>query len=211
MKAGSKTVPWTTTDVARLAALYPHLTMPELLPHFPGRTVIALKNMVQKHSMTKAAEYVPAGRIKKGQAPWNKGKHYQPGGNCSTTQFKPGRKSDSALPVGAEREIGGYIWRKVSNKPRKGKHLGKSTDPNWQQLHHIIYQQTHGPIPKGMVIAFNDGNLRNFDPANLEAITSVESMRRNSRHNRYPDDLNRVIAQRIALVRKLNQLKEDAA
>ena len=50
----------------------------------------------------------------------------------------------------------------------------------------------HGEIPKGLIIVFKDNNPMNCTIENLEAITRIENMRRNTYH-RYPNELKRTI------------------
>jgi len=57
----------------------------------------------------------------------------------------------------------GYLRVRVSLFPRK-----------WRYLHHLIYEQFHGPIPRGKVVCFLDGDKLNILPDNLEAMTNRE-------------------------------------
>ena len=207
-KPGTTVTPWTDAELARLTEVYPRMQMKVLRPPFPGRTRASLNLRAQKAGIGKAPDYDHPSRIKPGETPWNKGKHYQPGGRCAETQFKPGHDSGRTDPIGIERDYAGYLYRKTDDKPCIANQRA-SKDGNWTLVHHLIYEQAHGTIPKGCIVVFRDGNRRNFALPNLECITRAERMRRNSRHTRYGKDLNRVIAQRIALVRKLNQLKQD--
>lgn len=79
------------------------------------------------------------------------------------TEFKKGNRPANYMPVGSERINGdGYIDVKVS-------------DPNkWTAKHRIIYEQIHGPIPKGSIIIFADGNKLNIEPDNLLLVTRGE-------------------------------------
>jgi len=43
-----------------------------------------------------------------------------------------------------------------------------------------IYEEHHGPIPKGYVVIHKDHNRYNDDPSNLEAISRAENMKRNN-------------------------------
>lgn len=46
-------------------------------------------------------------------------------------------------------------------------------------LHHVIFEETHGPIPRGSVLRFADGNRNNLDPENLVVATRNEVAREN--------------------------------
>lgn len=96
-----------------------------------------------------------SGRFKKGETPWNKGmKGLQIGGE--ETQFKKGQAPINYRPVGSERiSKDGYIEIKVA-------------DPNkWKLKHRYIWEQVHGPIPKGYALIFGDSNKLNCDVDNL--------------------------------------------
>lgn len=95
------------------------------------------------------------GYFTKGHEPWNKGKKgVHTGGKA--TQFRKGHKPWNYQPIGSERVNGdGYIDIKIA-------------DPNkWKGKHILIWEQHNGPVPKGHVVIFGDGNSRNFDPDNL--------------------------------------------
>jgi hypothetical protein len=94
------------------------------------------------------------GRFKPGHIPFNKGKEGL--GGWEPTQFKKGHKPHNYKPVGTERVNGDdYVDIKVA-------------DPNkWRAKHILVWEKENGPVPKGHVIIFGDGNRRNFEPDNL--------------------------------------------
>jgi hypothetical protein len=94
------------------------------------------------------------GRFKPGHVPFNKGKEGV--GGWEPTQFKKGHKPHNYKPVGTERVTGeGYVDIKIE-------------DPNkWKAKHHIIWEEVNGPIPKGFVLIFGDGDRLNFELDNL--------------------------------------------
>ena len=74
-------------------------------------------------------------------------------------------------PVGAECwHDDGYLWVKVA-MPNK-----------WQLKHHIVWEAVNGPIPKGHLIIFGDGDRKNFDVNNLICITRAELAVLNQKH-----------------------------
>lgn len=93
-------------------------------------------------------------RFKPDRTPFNKGKKGT--GGWEPTQFKEGHRPHNYKPVGTERVNGeGYVDIKVA-------------DPNkWKSKHIIVWEEHNGPVPKGSVVIFGDGNRRNFDPDNL--------------------------------------------
>ena len=100
-------------------------------------------------------------QFKKGHAPWNKGKKGT--GGWEPTQFKKGQKPVNYKPVGTERiNADGYVEIKIA-------------DPNkWKSKHTIIWQAANGPIPKGHVVIFADGNKQNVTLDNLLLISRRE-------------------------------------
>lgn len=101
-------------------------------------------------------------RFTKGQDSWNKGTK----GICAggiKTQFKKGQKPHNYKPVGSERvNSDGYVDVKIA-------------DPNkWRAKHRLLWEEQNGPIPKGYVIIFGDGNRRNFQQDNLILVSKSQ-------------------------------------
>jgi len=71
-------------------------------------------------------------------------------------------------------------------------------------VHVLIWQEAHGPVPKGHIIVFRDGNLENLSLDNLECISRAENMRRNTVCN-YPHELREVIRLRGLINRQINK------
>lgn len=99
-----------------------------------------------------------ATKFKKGHASWNKGmKGLDIGGK--ETRFKRGERHGAAVglwqPIGAEREVDGYLQRKVTDTgyaPR-----------DYRPVHHLVWQAAGREIPVGHALVFRDGNRRNID------------------------------------------------
>lgn len=102
--------------------------------------------------------------FKKGHTPANKGKKGICGRGCEKTWFKKGQIPSNHRPVGSERIDGkdGYILIKVA-EPNK-----------WKHKHRVIWEQHNGPIPKGYVVIFLDGDKLNLDINNLKLISRHE-------------------------------------
>lgn len=116
----------------------------------------------------------------KGHVPHNKGLR-RPGwsaGRMADTQFKKGAREGQAarnwMPIGATRLIDGYLYRKVADE------RNVPYTVNWKPEHVLRWTAAHGPIPAGHALAFKDGNRHHVRLDNLELITRVELMRRNS-------------------------------
>ena len=109
------------------------------------------------------------GRFKPGHVPFNKGKKGISYKGMEATQFKKGHKPWNYRPIGAERITtkDGYLEVKVA-------------DPNkWRGKHILIWEAANGPVPKGHVVIFGDGNKRNFDINNLLLISRAQLVRLN--------------------------------
>ncbi|AEG59354.1 HNH endonuclease signature motif containing protein [Desulforamulus ruminis] len=113
-------------------------------------TLAQIKAYKKNHGLTSGLD----GRFRSGHTPFNKGKKGV--GGWEPTQFKKGNRPHNYKPVGTERVNGNdYVDIKIA-------------DPNkWKGKHILIWEERHGPVPKGHVVIFGDGNRRNFEPDNL--------------------------------------------
>jgi hypothetical protein len=118
---------------------------------------IQVKSFMGNHKLNSGR----TGRFESGHIPANKGTHMNSGGK--ETQFKPGHRPWNYKPVGTERvNADGYADIKI-------------TDPNkWETKHILIWEAENGPVPKGHVIIFGDGNRFNFNLDNLILISRRE-------------------------------------
>lgn len=149
-----------------------------------------------------------ATRFKPGQVPANKGLR-RPGwasGRMRETQFKPGRKPHTWVPVGSYRVVEGVLERKFSDDPGP---------PNvrWAPVHKLLWQEAHGPIPAGCVVTFRPGchttHLARITLAVIECIPRAELMARNTIHN-LPEKLKSVITLRAQLTRQINKRVKES-
>jgi hypothetical protein len=110
-----------------------------------------IRAYMKNHALTNGVNR----QFKPGHTPFNKGKKGITQGGEST-QFKKGHKPYNYMPVGTERVNGdGYVDIKIA-------------DPNkWRAKHLLIWERANGPVPKGHVVIFGNGNRRNFDLNNL--------------------------------------------
>lgn len=128
------------------------------------------------------------GYFVKGHQPYNKGMKWddymskESQAKCRKTCFDSKGTNNSnhkELPIGAETvSKDGYILVKVS-EPK-----GNKGHPFLAYKHRLIYEQVHGPIPKGYNVIFADGNIRNFDIDNLILVSNNELLQMN-KHNLY--------------------------
>lgn len=181
----------------------------EFYPHMPtaalakviGRSPRALKQRAQAMRVRKTMDYyrqfagLAGSRFVKGQKPWNTGKHYAAGGRSPSTRFKPGNRPQTWRPIGHERWTTGYLQRKVTD-------TGYSP-ADYVEVHRLLWVEHNGPIPEKQVVCFRNGNPRDIRIENLELVSRVDLMRRNSVHTRLPPELVRLVQLRAALVRKI--------
>jgi hypothetical protein len=110
-------------------------------------------------------------RFPKGHVPANKGKKGISYPGMETTQFKKGNRPHNYMPVGSERVNGDdYVDVKIA-------------DPNkWRGKHILVWETANGPVPKGYVVIFGDGDKRNFKPDNLILVSRKQLVRLNKHH-----------------------------
>lgn len=125
------------------------------------------------------------GCFKKGHAPHPDARMKNP----NSTSFKKGHKPHNHVPVGTERiKADGYLWIKTA-------------EPNiWRQKHLFLYEKDNGPMPKGFLLRFKDGDRFNFDPNNMLPVTCSTNMYLT--HNNY-DDMPKEVKPSIVCMSKL--------
>ena len=155
------------------------------------------ERIVRSGHMSSQHPNVIAAQFKKGTVPPNKGKKMSAElyARCAPTMFKKGNKPHTYRPVGSERvNVDGYVEVKVA-------------DPNkWRLKHRVIWEEAHGPIPKGHNVQFRDGNSQNLDLGNLYLISRDDQLRNeNSIHVRYPEEVREVIYIKAAIKRQITE------
>lgn len=215
-RATKKPVRWTPEAVATLRARYAGTPTRQLVDVLgkdyqaiwrKARDLGLLKDPAvvaaeRARAHRKLAEAGKAYRIKPGAVPPNKGKKMPAGyapGRMRETQFRKGQANHNRMPIGAEREIDGYLYRKVADV-RYVPHT-----VNWKLVHVLAWEAHHGkPVPPGHRLRFRDGDRRNVDVANLELVTFADSMARNTIH-RYPPELKDAIRLQARLERTIER------
>lgn len=204
---------WSRTDEALLRELYPNLPTPRVAARL-ARSTASVYGHAQKLGLKKSAAYLasPAAcrlrrgdnvgarfRFRKGHVPANKGLR-RPGwgpGRMKETQFRKGQLNGVAAhrfrPIGSERTIDGYRYRKVAAIP------GPWTR-NWKLVHVLLWESLHGPVPAGHAVVFTNGDRTDIRPENLELLHRRALMARNSVHN-----LPKPLAQTVQLLGALRR------
>ena len=139
------------------------------------------------------------GCFEKGHVPANKGTH---NGGWEPTQFKKGNMPANHKPVGTESVRSNY------KKGQKYVYV-KVAEPNhWRMKHIVEWEKHHGPVPKGKIIIFLDGNVLNTNIDNLMMVDRKVHVRMNQLGLRYPDrDSTRTGAYVAELVTKIAEAK----
>jgi predicted DNA-binding transcriptional regulator AlpA len=139
-------------------------------------------------------------RFQPGLKSWNKGTRYRAGGRSVEHQFQPGQLPHNTVPVGTEViGVDGYLKRKISDSRQSHARF------NWKFVHVLVWEEHHGPVPKGHRLSFKNGDKADIRIDNLELVTHVEHMRRNSIHTVLPPELRHVVQLNGALKRKINR------
>jgi hypothetical protein len=196
---------WTDDEVAQVKALYADMPTQDLAKRL-GRSDRAVYQAALKFGLKKSAQYMQtqkpgrfdgirggASRFTKGQAAWNKGiKGLDLSGGKG--QFTTGHMPTNHRPVGSTR------------LDKDGYQMIKTAEPNkWELLHRVVWKEAHGSYPpKGKAIVFKDGDKLNCVPGNLEMISRIDLMKRNSVHN-LPKELAELVQLRGALNRQINK------
>jgi hypothetical protein len=149
-------------------------------------------------------------RIRPGQEPWNKGKPGVTGTQeaCRATQFKPGSRPHTWLPVGSYRVVpDGTLEQKVNDLP------GPNT-VRWKPVARLVWESANGPVPSGHAVVFRRG-MKTTNPDlvtldRLQLVTRVELMRQNSYHTNMPPELARLVQLRGVLSRAINTKAKKA-
>lgn len=204
---------WTPAEDRIIRRHYPHKPTAEVAKMLPGRSSTTVYQRAYTLGLAKTPAYLasPAAcrlrrdssigepyRFKKGQAAWNRGKHYQPGGRAKLTQFKKGNRSKrwpaEDYPVGALRiNTDGQL----DIKTREGLRA-------WYCMARFVWATERGPIPRGLVVRYRNGDQHDTRIENLELITRAEHLRRNW-HDRYPLEVKQITQLRGALQRQINK------
>lgn len=218
---------WTAEQDEQLLDMYPRMKT-ERVAEAMGLRVKQINSRAHVLRLRKSREYLASeesGRMraghkgnsssfKPGHKTWNAGlKGWQAGGRAEQTKFKPGQRRGRAAvlwrPIGHERLTKeGILQRKVADTG--------NTPRDYRSVHGLVWEQAHGPIPPGHVVVFKAGRhtsvAAEITEDRLELVSRRELMLRNSRHTRYPVELNKLIQLKGALNRKINnRTKKDKA
>lgn len=135
-----------------------------------GMTAEQVKGAMSRYKINSGR----TGKFTKGHRPWNHRRKGMAIGGIHT-QFKKGRLPHNTASDGEIR----LRFDSMKNGNVRPYYFIRLAKAKWEFLHRHLWIQAHGPIPKGMLIVFKDGNSKNCVIENLEMITKTENARRN--------------------------------
>lgn len=141
-------------------------------------------------------------RFKKGHIPPNTGKKLEDFMSPENlAKFKANQFKKDSIPHNAKKD-----FEEVKRYGKNGKVYILIKVPGQRKLilkNRFVWQQHFGAIPEGHNIIFRDGNTENFDIDNLECISNLDLMKKNSLHN-YPQDIKDILFLKSAITRQIN-------
>lgn len=134
------------------------------------KKITQLRAFTRNHKITSGR----TGRYEKGAVSWNTGTIGVCHGSC--TSFKKGHVPANLKPMGSERidVRDKFILVKI---PQNNPYTGAST--RYKHKHVVIWEQKNGPVPKGMVVFFIDGDQTNCNIGNLMLVSRALLLRLN--------------------------------
>lgn len=116
---------------------------------------------------------------------------------CSKTTFKKGHVPANKVELGHER------------KDKDGYWLVKVAEPNvFKHKHRVLWEKHYGPIPKGLVVSFIDGNPDNVCIGNLCIETKKDKFFRcGCLHTTLPPEIRELVLLKGKLKRQINKLE----
>lgn len=218
---------WTTREIALLRALYPDLKA-ETVAREIGRPIKSVHAKAHQLGIGKSDEFkasfrsgriqashtdprMIATRFKPGLVPWNKGTNYVAGGRSALTQFKPGGRPHTWVPVGS------YRINLSKGLPRLEQKMSETPGPNhlrWVPVARLVWERHHGPVPAGHFVVFRETRLattvlEDITVDKLECITRAQNAQRNHPRNKSPE-LARLVQLKGAITRQVNRIHREA-
>ena len=212
---------WTDDEIKYVKDNYANTPTQQIAAHI-NRTITAVFGLVSRLGLEKSEAFRNSPlsgrlrpgsniggntRFKKGIVPVTKGKKQHEYMSAEAiertkaTRFKKGnqphnikRDQEIVIRTNYKRNIKS-VWVRIE----KGK---------WRELHRVLWEQTMGPIPKGINIQFKDRNPLNTHPSNLYMIDRHNQMRQNTIH-RYTPEVKELIRLVSKLKRKIKSHEEQ--
>ena len=175
--------PWTDRQLAYLRKHYADMRAEDIAKRV-RHTVGSVWRTASKLGLKKSPEFLAqwghlvastdgarANQFAKGQSPANKGKRIDEFMSedgirrSSRTRFKAGHRPHNQRDIGTERvHSDGYVYLRTAS--------------GCVPKHRHVWEQAHGTVPEGYVVAFRDGNRQNCDLTNLYLLSRADNARR---------------------------------
>lgn len=224
----SRKDPWTERELRLLRELYPDLKA-ETVATTIGRTVRAVHQKARSMGIEKSEAFkasfvsgrilaghtdprITAARFKPGHTTWNKGVKGSVGlhPNCRPTQFKPGHKPKTWVPVGT------YRVNMTKGIPRLEKKMNDKPGPShvrWIPVTRLVWEQHHGPVPDKHIVVFADSKqattvLEEITIDKLICISRAENARRNS-SAAHSTEYGKLAQLKGAITRQVNRIIKE--
>ena len=160
---GVKMVRWNKAQLDYLREYYPQHSAKELTAmlnkHFHlKRNVKQLQSAAKRYGIKSGRD----GQFKPGNKPHPNARPKGP----NKTSFGKGHKPANWKPIGHERWCGShhkYLQRKVTDTG--------NTVNDYVEVHRLLWEEHHGPIPKSHVVIFRDGDRENIVIENLMLVS----------------------------------------
>lgn len=169
-------VVWTPEMDAILVDNYWEVPPQQIADMIGGVSETAVKRRLKKLGLILPpeiiAERVRLSRFQPGQKPWNTGLKMSPHPNSIATQFKKGH-------VSANARYDGHVSYRL-DKERNRWYCHIRVNGKYRHLQRIVWERANGPIPKGMIVRFINGNSLDCRLCNLELISRAENALRNT-------------------------------
>lgn len=141
------------------------------------------------------------GMFLKGHIPFNKGMKQsefmtaEKIGKSMATRFVKGQIPSNIKEIGYERiSVDGYVEVK--------------TEKGFVLKHRLLWKEKYGPIPKGYIIRFKNGNKHDVRIENLEMVTLSQNMKDNTIHN-YPPEIQTAIRSILNIRRRIKKYEQN--
>jgi hypothetical protein len=163
---------WSEEEEKKLKKLYLTKNSTEI-SKILGKSNSSIKNKLNKLGLKLPNEILVQRRkdscFQPGHVPANKGTKGLMKANRTT--FRPGNIPGNAKYDGCITIRRGHKNR--NDKPYKYIRISLGV---WQPLHEVIWERSHGPIPKGHVVRFKDKDTMNCDIDNLCLVSRHENL-----------------------------------
>lgn len=183
---------WSEDEIESIKKIYANTQNIELTKIFDC-SIYSIQKIAFKLKLKKSIEFkksfvtekfLEAGkknRFNPGNVSFNKGKKREeflsPEAieKIKKTEFKKGQIPHNWKNIGSERKTrDGYIEVKVRDE------FGNNGKNNYELKHRLLWEKHNGPVPKGMMIKFKDGNKEKIVIENLFMTSMGENLIENS-------------------------------